>query len=210
MPPVTNDFSDIVLNRRSIRTFDEKVKISHEEMLEIIGKAVKAPSSVNMQPWRFVVVESAEGKEKLKPIVSFNRLQNETSAAMILIFGDMKSQERAEDIYGKAVAEGKMPIEVKEKQLSSIVPMYDEASHEEMTKIVHIDASLVAMQLMLVARAHGYDTNAIGGFDKSSIAEAFGLDKDRYQPIMILAIGKAKEDGYESVRLDAEDVTTFA
>ena len=195
MPAVTNDFSEIVFNRRSIRSFDETVKIPREEMLEMIDKAVKAPSSVNMQPWRFVVVESGQGKEKLKPIVSFNRLQNETSSAMILIFGDMRSQEHAEKIYGQAVAEGKMPLEVKEKQLASIVPLYDQASEQEMAKIVHIDASLVAMQLMLVARSHGYDTNAIGGFDKSNIAEAFGLDKDRFEPVMILAMGKAKEDG---------------
>ena len=33
-----------------------------------------------------------------------------------------------------------------------------------MNEIVHIDASLAAMQLMLVARSYGYDTNAIGGY----------------------------------------------
>ena len=62
MPVVSNDFSDIVYNRRSIRNFDPSVKIPREELLEILDKTVTAPSSVNMQPWRFVVVESAEGK----------------------------------------------------------------------------------------------------------------------------------------------------
>ena len=164
MPVVSNDFSDIVYNRRSIRNFDPSVKIPREELLEILDKTVTAPSSVNMQPWRFVVVDSEEGKEKLEPFVSYNGLQNETSSAMVLIFADLKSQERAEEIYGKAVAQGKMPEEVKEKQLSSIVPMYENAPFEVMNEIVHIDASLAAMQLMLVARSYGYDTNAIGGY----------------------------------------------
>jgi nitroreductase len=31
-----------------------------------------------MQPWRFVVVESEAGKEKLKPLIRFNTRQNET------------------------------------------------------------------------------------------------------------------------------------
>ena len=35
-----------------------------------------------------------------------------------------------------------------------------------MKDIVNIDSSLMAMQLMLTAKAHGYDTNPIGGFDK--------------------------------------------
>ena len=117
MPVVSNDFSDIVYNRRSIRNFDTSVKIPREELLEILDKTVTAPSSVNMQPWRFVVVDSEEGKEKLTPFVSYNGVQNETSSAMVLIFADLKSQERAEDIYGKAVAQGKMHEEVKEKQL---------------------------------------------------------------------------------------------
>ena len=179
-------------------------------MLEILDKTVTAPSSVNMQPWRFVVVDSEEGKDKLKPFVSYNSVQNETSSAMVLIFADLKSQERAEEIYGKAVTQGKMPEEVKEKQLSSIVPMYENAPFEVMNEIVHIDSSLAAMQLMLVARSCGYDTNAIGGYKKDGLAKAFGLDEDRHVPILIIALGKADEEGFESVRLDASDVTTFA
>ena len=163
-----------------------------------------------MQPWRFVVVDSEEGKEKLTPFVSYNGVQNETSSAMVLIFADLKSQERAEEIYGKAVAQGKMPEEVKEKQLSSIVPMYENAPREMMNEIVHIDASLAAMQLMLVARSYGYDTNAIGGYKKDGLAKAFGLDEDRHVPVLLIALGKANEEGFESVRLDASDVTTFA
>ena len=190
MPIVSIDFSDIVYNRRSIRKFDTSVKIPREEMLEILDKTVTAPSSVNMQPWRFVVVD--------------------TSSAMVLIFADLKSQERAEEIYGKAVTQGKMPEEVKEKQLSSIVPMYEKAPFEVMNEIVHIDSSLAAMQLMLVARSYGYDTNAIGGYKKDGLAKAFGLDEDRHVPILIIALGKADEEGFESVRLDASDVTTFA
>ena len=197
MPVVSNDFSDIVYNRRSIRNFNPSVKIPREELLEILDKTVTAPSSVNMQPWRFVVVDSEEGKEKLTPFVSYNGVQNETSSAMVLIFADLKSQERAEDIYGKAVAQGKMPEEVKEKQLSSIVPMYENAPRE-------------MMQLMLVARSYGYDTNAIGGYKKAGLAKAFGLEEDRHVPVLIIALGKANEEGFESVRLDASDVTTFA
>ena len=103
-----------------------------------------------------------------------------------------------------------MPEEVKEKQLSSIVPMYDNAPREVMNEIVHIDASLAAMQLMLVARSYGYDTNAIGGYKKEGLAKAFGLDADRHVPILLIALGKSNEEGFESVRLDGSDVTTFA
>ena len=116
-----NDFSDIAYNRKSIRVYDETVKISHEEMLEMIEEATLAPSSVNMQPWRFVIVESDEEKANLKPLIRFNTRQNDTSSAMILIFGDMLCYEFGEEIYDKAVAEGKMSQEVRDQQIGAII-----------------------------------------------------------------------------------------
>ena len=204
-----NDFQDIVLNRRSIRNYDPSYKIEHSKLLQIIDEAAKAPSCVNLQPWRFVIVESEEAKAKLKPLIRFNTLQNETSSAMILIFGDLKCQEYAQEIYQEAVERGLMPKEVMEKQVAAIVPMYDSLNKAQMERIVQIDASLVAMQLMLVARSHGYDTNPIGGFDADQLAAAFDLDEERFHPVMILSIGKAMETGYESVRLSAEKITSF-
>nr|WP_321292080.1 nitroreductase family protein [uncultured Trichococcus sp.] len=198
---INNDFSDIAFGRRSIRLYDENHKISQEEMLEMIQEATTTPSSVNMQPWRFVVVESEEAKAKLKPLIRFNTRQNDTSSAMVLIFGDMQCYEYGEEIYNAAVEQGKMSPEVRDQQLAAIIPYYKSFSREQMNDIVKIDSSLAAMQFMLVARAHGYDTNPIGGFEADQLAEAVDLDKERYVPVMILSIGKAMEEGYESVRL---------
>lgn len=206
---INNDFSDIAYNRKSIRLYDESIKISNEEMLEMIQKSTIAPSSVNMQPWRFVVVESPEEKQKLKPLIRFNTRQNDTSSAMILIFGDMECYEYGEVIYNQAVIEGKMSPKVRDEQLAAIIPYYKNFTREEMNDVVKIDSSLAAMQFMLVARAHGYDTNPIGGFEADELAEAFGLEKERYVPVMILSIGKALEEGYNSIRLDAKEFTTF-
>lgn len=204
-----NNFEEITFGRKSVRIYDESVKISNEEMLEMIQEASIAPSSVNMQPWRFVVVESDEAKAKLKPLIRFNTRQNDSSSAMVLIFGDMMCHEYGEEIYDQAVAEGKMPQEVRDQQLAAIIPHYEKLTKQEMNDVVKIDASLAAMQFMLVARAHGYDTNPIGGFEADQLAEAFDLDKERYVPVMILSVGKAAEEGYTSVRLAADKVTTF-
>jgi nitroreductase len=206
---MTNDFKSIVLERRSIREYDLSVKISKEEMSSILRDATRAPSSVNLQPWRFVIVESEEGKEKLKPFMRFNSKQNDTSAAMILIFGDMECYRYAETIYDQAVKDGHMPREVRDKQVSNIVPLYQSLSREKMNDIVKVDSSLMAMQLMLVARSYGYDTNPIGGYYEEKLAETFGLDSNRYVSVLIISIGKALETGYSSLRLPVETVATW-
>ena len=115
-----NDFQDLITGRRSIRNYDPSVKISKEEMTEILTEATLAPSSVNLQPWRFVVIDSAEGKETLAPLAKFNQTQVKTSSAVIAVFVDMNSLDYADEIYNKAVEEGYMPAEVRDRQIPAI------------------------------------------------------------------------------------------
>ncbi|MEB5782520.1 nitroreductase family protein [Staphylococcus pseudoxylosus] len=206
---INNNFEDILNNRKSVKVFDDQFKIPREEMDEMIQKATKAPSSVNMQPWRFLVVESDEGKDKLRPLIRFNTRQNDTSSAMVVIFGDMQSQTNGEEIYDNAVKHGFMPEEVKNEMLDKVVALYDSAPKEQMNDIVKIDSSLAAMQFMLVAKAHGYDTNPIGGFESDQIADAFDIDSERYVPVLIVAVGKAKNPAHDSYRLPTETVTKY-
>ena len=43
-----NDFASIVMGRRSVRNYDENIKISKEEISDMISEASLAPSSANM------------------------------------------------------------------------------------------------------------------------------------------------------------------
>ncbi|WP_339169404.1 nitroreductase family protein [Paenibacillus sp. FSL R5-0341] len=206
----TNDFNEITYGRRSVKLYDPEVKISREEMTEILAEASRAPSSVNMQPWRFLVVDTAEGKEKLAPLAKFNQNQVLTSAAVVGVFIDMNNAEYLEEIFSKAVEHGYMPQEVKDAQVQFVKPYYDNMPAADLRDVNLIDAGLASMQLMLAARAHGYDTNPIGGYEKDQIAEAFGMDKERYQPVMLISIGKSAKEGHPSYRLPVDTITTWA
>lgn len=205
----TNDFQEIITGRRSIRKYDESVKISKEEMTEILTEATLAPSSVNMQPWRFLVIDSEEAKATLAPLARFNQTQVTTASAVIAIFGDLNNFEYGEEIYSKAVELGYMPQEVKERQMSALSGHFSTLDPQVNKDTVLIDAGLVSMQLMLAARAHGYDTCPMGGYEKDQIAETFGLDKERYIPVMLISIGKAADSGYQSVRLPIDQITQW-
>ncbi|MDW4526676.1 nitroreductase family protein [Rossellomorea marisflavi] len=204
-----NDFQDLITGRRSIRNYDPSVKISKEEMKEILTEATLAPSSVNLQPWRFVVIDSEEGKATLAPLAKFNQTQVNTSSAVIAVFVDMNSLDYTDRIYNDAVEKGLMPAEVRDRQIPGIKGMLSQVPVQEMREMNLIDAGLVSMQLMLAARHHGYDTNPIGGYEKDQIAEAYGMDKERYYPVMLISIGKAADAGYQSVRLPIDEITEW-
>ncbi|AOK89311.1 nitroreductase family protein [Paenibacillus sp. SEL1] len=205
----TNDFKEIALGRRSVKVYDPSVKISREEMTEILTEATRAPSSINLQPWRFLVIDSPEGKATLAPLARFNQRQVETSSAVIAVFGDLNNFDNFEQIFGEAVELGYMPKDVKEMQQEKVAAHFAALDPVVNKETVLIDGGLVSMQLMLVARAHGYDTNAIGGFEKDQIAEAFGLEKDRYVPVMLISMGKGINDGHPSTRLPIDQIAQW-
>lgn len=99
------------------------------------------------------------------------------------------------------------PQEVRDKQVPQIMSMYPALPKEIKTEVAKMDASLFAMQLMLVARAHGYDTNPMAGFEQDQIVRAFDLDDERYVAVMVLSIGKAQVEEYETIRLNSEQIT---
>lgn len=200
-------FFDVIRERRSVRSYDASVKISREELLEMIGAATLAPSSSNLQPWRFLIIDSQELKEKLLPI-SWNQQQVVEASAVVAVLGDTESYRNAEKIYGQAAAAGYMPADTAKSFVERTTAMYSSFPAETARQIVNVDGGLVSMQFMLVARAKGYDTVPMGGYDKAKFVEAFGIS-ERYVPIMLIALGKAAKPGHPTVRLPVEDVTFF-
>ena len=53
-----------IYNRRSIRKFIDK-PISRTDIIDIIQSGIKAPSSKNRQPWKYIVVQGNSKEEML-------------------------------------------------------------------------------------------------------------------------------------------------
>lgn len=54
-----------IYDRRSIRKFTDK-SISQEDIADIIQSGIKAPSSKNRQPWKYIVIQGNAKEEMLK------------------------------------------------------------------------------------------------------------------------------------------------
>lgn len=197
----------VMQERHSIRVYDPNFEISREEILDMLKQAATAPSSNNLQPWRFLVIQDQEVKKELRAI-AYNQEQVETASAVIAVLGDLEAYKKAEQIYKQNVAEGLMLEEVSERMIASTTATYSKMPAEAQRSIATFDAGLFAMQLMLIAKERGYDTVAMGGYDKAKFAEHFKLDANVF-PVILLAVGKAAGPAYGSTRLPVEQLTTF-
>jgi len=198
-------YTEVLRSRRSVRVYDPSVTIGRSEIEEMIQEAALAPSSVNLQPWRFLIIDDPELKARIHPIAN-NQDQVLTAPVLIAVLGDLDNLEHIEEIYGAAVARGYMPQATKEGFVSRMQAVLPQLSEQQRKETVLFDGGLVTMQLMLSARARGYDTVPMGGFDKAKFQEALAIPK-RYFPMLLLTLGKAAKEGHPTTRLPLERIT---
>lgn len=205
--PTTKDLYTIMQERKSVRVYDSSFKMTQAELEEILTKATSAPSSSNLQPWRFIVIQDEATKKELRAIAN-NQEQIETSSAVIAVLGDAEMYKNVEEIYTKNVAEGHMDNTIKDRTIDNTHRLYPGFPLAVRQNIASFDAGLISMQLMLIAKEKGFDTVTMGGFDKVKFADRFELPENQF-PIVLIAIGKAAAPAFGSSRLPLEDIARF-
>lgn len=197
----------IMHERKSVRKYNPHTTIAREKLVQLLKDATSAPSSSNLQPWRFIVIDNKETQKEIKQL-AFNQEQVETASAIIAVIGDIKMYENADEIYAKNAELGYMPEDVASKIAQDSKTMYGTLPNEVLQNIVHFDAGLITMQIMLLAKEQGYDTVPMGGFDKKKFAEYMKLPENEV-PVLLLAIGEAAAPAYGSSRLPIERLVRF-
>ncbi|MUT67627.1 nitroreductase family protein [Paenibacillus sp. NEAU-GSW1] len=201
------DFYSVLKDRRSVRHYDPNFKIPQEEIQEILELATKAPSSSNTQSWRFLVVTDQELKKQLLPIAN-NQQQVVDSSAVIVILGDLEMYKKSEHINQLAVDAGYMAAEFAKQFTENSVKLYSSLPKERLHEVAVFDSGLVAMQIMLIAKAKGYDTVPMGGYDREKLKQFFNIPA-HLAPTIILPIGKAAVEGRPTSRLPISEITSW-
>jgi nitroreductase len=196
----TNIF-EVIETRRSVKQYDPSFKMSREEITELLEITQKAPSSWNLQQWKFFVIDDQAKKEQLLPI-AYGQKQVVEASAVIAVLGDLEANQNAEVIYGEALNQGRISAEIKERLVGQINGAYSipQVARDE----AFLNASLASMQLMLAARAKGLDTCPMRGVNFEKFAQEFAIPS-RYVPVMLIVVGKALKPGYPSSRFSANE-----
>ncbi|SFS90751.1 nitroreductase family protein [Marininema halotolerans] len=197
------DFFSVIKDRHSVRKYQPGIQMPEEDLQAILESAVMAPSSWNLQHWKFLVIQNQETKERLLPI-AYNQEQVVDSSVVVAVLGDLEANTNAEIIYSAAVEHGFMNQEVKEGLVGQINGAYEANPQIARDEAIR-NASLASMQLMLAAKAKGYDTCAMGGYDPVKFVEEFKVP-ERYVPVMLISIGKAAAAAHGSGRFPVEQM----
>jgi nitroreductase len=61
----THPFLELIHRRASVEAFDTDRTLDDDDIRGLVADATRAPSSFNIQHWRFLAVRSEDGKDRL-------------------------------------------------------------------------------------------------------------------------------------------------
>ncbi|MCQ2738930.1 MAG: nitroreductase family protein [bacterium] len=88
-----NDILEVISQRKSVRKYSDK-HIPDEDLRKILEAGRLAPSWMNVQSWKFILVKSQENKDLLSEL-SIGQQQVKNADAVIVCIADLNSWDEA-------------------------------------------------------------------------------------------------------------------
>jgi nitroreductase len=189
-----------IRERRATSSFDG-TPVPAVDIKQILEAGLAAPSGYNMQPWRFIVVQTPEQKKRLRG-ASYNQPKVEEASAVIVACGDADGWRKDLDEMLRLGREGGMP-EGYAHQAQVTVPNYlSNFSSEQMKGWLNKQVMIAFTHMMLMAEVLGYDTAPMEGFEQEKVHEVLRLPLS-YHVVALLAIGRLSgADKFRGGRFD--------
>lgn len=175
---------EAIYNRRAIKHFDKTHLLSQTEEKKLLEATIQAPTSFNIQHWRFVILRDPKLRAKIRTELGNNQAQITEASLLVLFTADTKAWQKNPQRYCADA-----PKEVADNLVEMIGIFYKE--REELQRDEAQRSIGMAMQtLMLAAQDLGYQSCPMIGFDINKVANLIHLPHD-YVIGPMVAIGKA-------------------
>ena len=179
------DFLEIMRSRKSCRSFIPGKEIPREDLLKIVEAGRLSPSGCNSQPWKFIVVDSPEAKEKLcDAVVVADGItgapwRHQVSAFIILVEQPAKVMQSVENYYHTT------------------------------QRFAPGDIGAACMNMLLEAHCLGIASCVIGMNDQQKMEKYFHIPAGQ-DARLVLALGYAANDNpAEKIRKPLAEVCSF-
>lgn len=110
---------EAIKTRRSIRHYTSQ-HVTADSITHIIEAGIWAPSGLNNQPWRFVIVQSNDKKEELSYCTSYGRIIQESQVCICVFYHIPSGYNRDKDILGIGACIQNMLLAAHDKGLGAV------------------------------------------------------------------------------------------
>jgi len=177
------DTFDAIYQRRAVKHYDPEHELTDDEIQKLMEAAIQTPSSFNIQNWRFVLVRNKDLRTKIRA-AAVDQAQVTDASLLIIMTADLKAWKKEPARYWRDA-----PSDVAEILVNWMGPFYEGKNELQRDEAMR-SCGLAGQTIMLAAKAMGYDSCPMIGFDPLQVAELINLPDDHVIGFMI-AVGNA-------------------
>jgi nitroreductase len=204
------EFLESMKRRHACKVFDENKKISTQDLEYILEVGRLSPSSFGMEPWKFLVIQSSEVKEKLQPYC-WNQAQITTCSELIVVLADIENVKPYSEYVKYMFSRRNLPQEAQEKYLNVYANhLEDTMKNKESILAWTSRQCYIAMGNMMTGASHiGIDSCPIEGFEKENVEKVLDIDTNKWQVAVIFAIGYRINPISKKLRLETKEIIEY-
>lgn len=179
---------EAIQSRRAIKHYDADHRMSDAEIRQLLETAMLAPTAFNIQHWRFVTVLDPEVRKQIRA-AAWDQAQVTDASLLIVMCADKDAWKREPGRYWKDA-----PQPVQDFLVPAIGQYYEGREQVQRDECMR-SCGLAGMTIMLAAKAMGYDSCPMDGFDFDAVAKIIKLPEDHVISFMI-AVGKGTQPAW--------------
>ncbi len=179
---------EALVNRRATRRFDPNHPLSDDLLKRILGLAACAPSSTNLQPWRFLVVRTEKNRARLRAC-AFNQPKVTDAPVMVIVLGYKNAYEtHLEPMLANRVELGAMTTDGAAEVKARVSRSFP--NNPDLATWALRSSMLASMSMLVAAESLGVASAPMEGFDHARVKEEFGVPDDHIVCCLV-ALGHA-------------------
>lgn len=179
------DTMTAIESRRSVKQFDPNHRMTGQEIEALLSSAMLAPTAFNIQHWRFVLVQDPQLRRQIRT-AAWDQAQVTDASLLIVVCADLNAWQKQPERYWRNA-----PQAVRDFLLPAIHDYYHGKPQVQRDEAMR-SCGMAAQTLMLAAKAMGYDSCPMDGFDFDAVGKLIHLPEDHVISLFV-AIGKALE-----------------
>lgn len=173
---------EAIRSRRAVKHYDPDFVMPEADEKELMDLMRQAPTSFNLQNWRIVSVKDKALKEQVRE-AAWDQAQVTEASLTLILCADVKAWDKDPARYWSEA-----PQQAQDILVPMIKPFYEGKDWQQRDEAMR-SVGIAAQTLMLAAKAMGYESCPMIGFDSEKVAELINLPDDHVVGMM-LTIGK--------------------
>ncbi|WJV54997.1 oxygen-insensitive NAD(P)H nitroreductase [Prodigiosinella aquatilis] len=213
--------NEAVINRHTVKAFDSDKTLPESQIESLLSVLRNSPSSVNSQPWHFVVASTADGRAAIAKSTAgafaYNepKVLNASHVIALCMHTDMDEQHlnnilAQEEQDGRFVAEGSKAGQDKSRRSYVDIHRYE---LRDMPQWMEKQVYLALGGLLLGAAVLSIDATPMEGFDQRTLDIELGLREQGLTSVVLVSLGVKSDKDFNAVlpksRLPREQIFTF-